>query len=259
MASDDEPVYRPDAIDTVRTGDGSHTLVDHRRDVHYSSMHGARDESRHIFVEGTGLAERPTPWRVLELGFGAGINFVQTALAFRRGGDDDPGRLIYHSVDYAPVCPEDVDFHEGSPGAMVRRALAGVEVEDPQPVEVESEDERIRLVLHPTSWRRLDLPDLGADAVFFDPFGPRNEPDSWQSTCFEVARAHMTDEALLGTYSAASAVKRAMFQAGFAVASTAGPGPKREITYAATSEARLRRVLDDPELLSADRYLNDEP
>jgi tRNA U34 5-methylaminomethyl-2-thiouridine-forming methyltransferase MnmC len=258
MAPDDESVDRPEAIESVRTRDGSFTLFDRRRDVHYSSMHGAEDESRHIFVEGTGLADRPPPWQVLELGFGAGINFVQTARAYRRVAGPSSGDLVYHSVDYAPVGPESVDFHGGEPGEMVRRALAAVSVDEPEPVAIDSDDDSIHLVLHPTPWLELDLPDLRADAVFFDPFGPKNEPDSWQAPCFEVARRHMTDEALLGTYSAASTVKRAMFRAGFAVASAPGPGPKREITYAAASNDRLRAVLDDPELLSADRYLDDD-
>lgn len=244
MSSPSDRVYRPDQVEVVETGDGSHTLFDRERDVHYSSLHGAVDESRHIFVEGTGLSDRQPPWHVLELGFGAGINFVETCRALR--SHTEMGKLIYHAVDYAPVSPESVEFHEMTDGSLVTRVLAAVDLERPTTVEVASSDERIELHLHPQSWLKLDLPDFRADAVYYDPFGPKSEPDSWTSACFEVAKRHMRAEALLGTYSAATRVKRAMFEAGFSVASASGPGPKREITFASR----------DPKNLSAYDILN---
>jgi tRNA U34 5-methylaminomethyl-2-thiouridine-forming methyltransferase MnmC len=249
MSSDRQTPYRPDELETVETRDGSRTLFDRERDVHYSSLHGAVDESRHIFVRGTGLAERPPPWRLLELGFGAGINFVQTIRALRDQHDD--GTLEYHAVDYAPVSPDDVAFHDGEAGEMVRRALEGIAPDAPEPVRVEDETGRVTLTVHPTAWRDLELGDFRADTIFFDPFGPKSEPDSWSADCFEVARRHLQPDALLGTYSAATDVKRAMFEAGLAVASADGPGPKHEITFA----ARRSEALDDYEQLDRDDYL----
>jgi len=241
--------YRPDDIEVVETRDGSSTLFDRERDVHYSSLHGAVDESRHIFVRGTDLADRPPPWRVLELGFGAGINFVQTVRAL-----DEDARLTYRAVDYAPVSPDLLEFHVGEAGEMVRSALDQIEPEAPAPVRVEDVTGHIELHVHPIEWRSLDLPDFRADAVFYDPFGPESEPDSWRRPCFEVAREHMRGDALLGTYSAATRVKRAMFAAGLAVATADGPGPKREITFA----ARDPDALSDYELLERRDYLEDD-
>lgn len=241
-------IERPDNVDVFETRDGSRTLVDRDREAHYSSTHGAEDESRHIYIRGTRVIERPSPWRVLELGFGAGVNFVQTARAARERGY----ALDYHAVEYAPVDPDLVTFHDGEPGDLVRRALEAIDLETPSPVEVTDSTGDIGLVLHPVEWCSLDLEDFEADAVYFDPFGPRKEPDSWRTACFHVAREHMQSDAVLGTYSAATRVKRAMFHAGLAVASAPGPGPKREITFASPS----REPLASYELLSDDDYLD---
>ncbi len=253
MTSPTRTPYRPDQLDVVETRDGSHTLFDHERDVHYSSLHGAVDESRHIFVHGTGLNDRPPPWRVLELGFGAGINFVQTLRAFReRFEPGETARLDYRAVDYAPVAAEVVDFHDGEAGEMVREALGQIDPETPRAVRVEDRTARVQLTVHPTDWRTLELADFRADALFYDPFGPKREPDSWTTECFEVARAHLRPDARLGTYSAATRVKRAMFEADLAVATADGPGPKHEITFA----ARHSETLEPYELLDRRDYLD---
>lgn len=242
--------FRPQSIEVVETRDGSRTLYDRERDVHYSSLHGAKDESRHIFVEGTGIAERSGSWRVLELGFGAGINFIETC---RRFLDENPsGSLVYHSVDYAPVTASDVPFHDGALGKLVRDVLGRADARKRNTVEQTARDGRIRLHLHPIDWCSLALEEFRADAIYYDPFGPKDEPNSWTPECFRVARRHIRDEGVLGTYSAASDVKRAMFRAGFFVASAPGPGPKREITFASPDEKTLERW----ELLDRGRYLD---
>lgn len=241
-------LYRPDSLRHVETGDGSFTLYDPDRDVHYSSTHGAADESRHVFVEGTELAAATPPRRVLELGFGAGINFVQSA----RRVADRPGRLEYHAVDYAPVPASTADFHDGKAGELVREALRRAEPRESH-VTVADEEFEIELHLHVTRWRRLEGETPTVDSVYFDPFGPKSEPASWEPECFAVAREAMHDDSLLGTYSAATEVKRAMFRAGLRVASAPGPGPKREITFAALREAPL----SGRELLNRSDYVDD--
>lgn len=242
-------VYRPDNVDIVETNDGSHTLWDRDRDVRYRSMHGARDESNHVFVEGTRLVDRPAPWRVLELGFGAGVNFCETVRALHDRHPD--GQLAYHTVDRAPVGPDCLSFHDGPAGRMARQALEALDLQAPRTVTVTGFDGRVTLHLHPMEWESFQNDELRADAVYFDPFGPRNEADSWTDACFEVAVEHMASDALLGTYSAASDVKRAMFRAGLEVATAPGPGRKREITFASPSAEALSLY----EQLSRDRYL----
>lgn len=60
------------------TDDGSQTLFVPQMDEHYHSVKGALTESLHIFIR-TGLNEsKATEPRVLEVGFGTGLNAFLT-------------------------------------------------------------------------------------------------------------------------------------------------------------------------------------
>ena len=64
----------------ILTEDGSHTLLVPEIDESYHSTHGAIQESRHIFIE-AGLKQRSVAEiRVLEIGFGTGLNAFLTLL-----------------------------------------------------------------------------------------------------------------------------------------------------------------------------------
>ena len=73
----------------IQTGDGSPTLYVPALDEHYHSTHGAIQEAEHVYV-GAGLTEglkRGMPvLRVLEMGFGTGLNALLT-WEFGEGGE----------------------------------------------------------------------------------------------------------------------------------------------------------------------------
>jgi tRNA U34 5-methylaminomethyl-2-thiouridine-forming methyltransferase MnmC len=236
MAAKDE---FPKALQAVETGDGSKTLYDPERDVHYRSIHGARRESNYVFLDATKLTERESPWRVLELGFGAAVNFTGVYAAASERSDVS---VEYHSVDYRPVAPDDIDFHEDGGGELARRALKSLRESGGDEARVRGLDGRLELHLHVVDWLDLDLEGFRADAVFYDPFGPRAEPESWTTSCFEVARRHMAPHGILATYSAATRVKKAMAEAGLFVASLPGPGRKREMTLASPTERPIEHA-----------------
>jgi tRNA U34 5-methylaminomethyl-2-thiouridine-forming methyltransferase MnmC len=226
----------PEPLEQVETSDGSKTLYDPARDVHYRSIHGARRESDYVFLSATKVTERASPWRILELGFGAAVNF--TGL-YNTSAQQPDMAVEYHAVDYRPVDAADIDFHASDGGDLARRALDEMHAGDADTAMVEGLDGRLSLTIHALPWLELDLGDFRADAVFYDPFGPRSEPGSWTVECFEVARRHMAEHAVLATYSAATRVKKAMAAAGLQVATYPGPGRKREMTLASPSAASL--------------------
>ena len=68
------------------TDDGSATLYVPELDEHYHSVKGARTESQHIFID-MGLKASPAPVpRVLEVGFGTGLNAQLTLEEAERSG-----------------------------------------------------------------------------------------------------------------------------------------------------------------------------
>ncbi len=245
---------RLEEVVVYETDDGSMTLHDRERNIHYRSYHGAISESRHVFLGATGITEVRGTWRVAELGFGAAVNFRQTVEAFRQS--EGAESLRYHSVDWRPVTASHLEFHEGEAGEMAREAVRRVhDHEGSDRVCITSDDGAIELWLYAQPFEEVDLSAVEAQAFYQDPFAKRVNPEGWSVESFGKARQAMDKRGRLATYSAATSVKRALFKAGFSVATAPGPGRKREMTVASPS----REVLEEAglEILSRDKYVSE--
>ena len=85
------------------TPDGSSTAFSSRFGECYHNRNGALSQARHVFLEGSGARRLPAP-RILEIGFGLGLNFLTSAAdALGRGAaldylayenDPQPSRLL---------------------------------------------------------------------------------------------------------------------------------------------------------------------
>lgn len=204
------------------TGDGSPTLV--RSDgLSYRSMHGARTEARHVFVAGAGLDVGEAPRRVVEFGFGAGTNFAATVIARRARGP-----LTYVGVDLAPVAPEDLPCFDAVAHALATAATTSGR----------AAQQEVALELRRVHFDDI-VPTKPFDAVFFDPFGPADEPDSWSVPCLLAARACLAPHGRLVSYAVAGWVRRNMAAAGLYVATPPGPEGKRQFTLATPTPAQL--------------------
>jgi len=214
-------------LEKVVTGDGSPTLVRRGSQVSYRSLYGARTESEEVFVAGARLADREPNWRIVELGFGVGTNF---AAVLERGRERGVA-VEYWSVERAPV-PPDLVCVDGLAGEMAVAALEQACRGMDRIVTIEAEGVVLHLVCG--EWIGAPLPG-DASAVFFDPFAPAVEPECWDTDAFALALSCLAEDGVLVTYSAATAVRTAMIDAGLFVASLPGPGRKREVTIAGRS------------------------
>jgi tRNA U34 5-methylaminomethyl-2-thiouridine-forming methyltransferase MnmC len=69
-------------LEIIVTADGSHTLRNRKLDETYHSIHGAIQESRHVFIR-NGLqfyheTRQSKEMSILEIGFGTGLNALLT-------------------------------------------------------------------------------------------------------------------------------------------------------------------------------------
>ncbi len=246
-----------DDLRIIRTEDGSTTLFDPRLQVHYRSTQGARLESMHVFLAGTRLAERQFPWQLLELGFGTGRNFLETAMFFFQHADSSQAKLLYHSIDFRLIS-----------GDLFRSLYREEKEYSPQLVDWVASlldeqrlepmtscfpfDPRLQLTLYPQHWRDVILPeDWCAHAFFHDPFAPDANPESWTTDYFRWAYRTLCSDGILATYSASTAIRMAMTEAGFFLAKRRGAGRKREMTLAALQTQPLAPF----KLLKRDYYL----
>ena len=89
-------------VNITETADQSRTAFSTRYQQTYHSTHGAKTESMHVYVNGAGVQNRlitQKPTRVLEIGFGLGLNFLLSAdLA-----ESHACPLSYVSVEHSPI------------------------------------------------------------------------------------------------------------------------------------------------------------
>lgn len=184
------------------TADGSATYVHPQLGCSYRSLKGARSESWHVFVQPSGLLQQPPgrSWRVLELGFGTGLNYVLTRQAALEVGV----RLDYSALEPAPLA--EPCWLWGSPPECL---------------------------MVPQRWQECQLPEGCYDCLYHDPFGPRHSPDCWTLECFQWARQRLRKGGRLLTYGASGQARRNMRAAGLMVGVYPGAPGKREMTVAA--------------------------
>jgi tRNA U34 5-methylaminomethyl-2-thiouridine-forming methyltransferase MnmC len=199
---------------SIATADGSLTYLHPVHGASYRSTRGAATESRHVFLEGSGLVRRPSPWRVLELGFGSGMNFQTTQRAAREAGVE----LFYTALE-----PEPMDAQLWLVDPEWRSAVWGEACSR----------EGITLTLERAGWQRVEPSPAAFEAVYHDPFGPAVAPECWTAECFRWAARALCGQGALATYGASSAARQAMLRAGLRVGVLPGAPGKREMTVAA--------------------------
>lgn len=225
----------------VKTGDGSHTLFDTEKNLYFRSLQGARSESDYVFFSSSRLSDQPAPRAVLELGLGTALNFLYTAdrLLLDKAGET----LDYYVVEAAPLSREAFTvlqhrqwLQEPALAELVENVLGELAAAP----ESHQNLGPIRLHAYKSRWQDLDLPpELEVQAIYHDPFGPKDNPECWQRDCFRWSGRHLSPTGRLVTYAASTQMRRELVAAGLCIASLPGSGRKREMTVAARHEAAL--------------------
>ena len=209
------------------TGDGSHTLYVPELDEPYHSVHGSIQESRHVYINEGFRKTSGDNLRILECGFGTGLNLLLTMEAART----EVKKVFYHAVEKYPLAPEEyVHLNFGS-------LVAGL-----PPHTLTS--------IHDGPWNRPFIPgdsftvfkELADfrnmapkgtfDLVYFDAFAPDKQPDLWSTKVFSKIFELMNPRAILVTYTSKGSVRRTLSSCGFSVEKLPGPPGKREMIRA---------------------------
>ena len=209
------------------TEDGSHTLYVPELDEAYHSIHGAIRESMHVFIKHGLRTTTTADLRILEIGFGTGLNAILTLSEASQSGQ----RIYYHAVEKYPLSKSEyqkINFSE------VRSDL-------PQD---------LFLAMHLAPWGKTaeigpgfdlykestDFRSMEAtgpfDLVYFDAFDPQKQPYLWTEEVFSSIAQSVRQGAVLVTYSAKGSVRRALISSGFEVQKVSGPPGKREMVRA---------------------------
>lgn len=220
-----------------RTEDGSATLFVPELDEHYHSVKGAHTESQHIFIDMGLKASVATSPRVLEVGFGTGLN----ALLTLEVAEGEERTVHYTGVELYPLQWEEVSVLNYSANPLFKELHtvgwnADVDItphftlRKVQGDIYEVLNERLSTIS--ALWpERKPLPLF--DVVYFDAFAPEKQPEMWSEELLRNVYACMSQGGIFTTYCAKGAVRRLLQAVGFVVERLPGPpGGKREILRA---------------------------
>jgi len=216
----------------ILTSDGSHTIEVPSMNVTYHSVHGAIQESMHVFIH-SGFHKATEIFsddsiRIFEVGFGTGLNALLTLIEAAK---------LNRTVHYKTIEPFPLDEQQ----TRSLNYCEQLQRTDLQPVFEQ---------LHLCGWENKvyvssnfsiqKLPSRLLEfktsesfhLIYFDAFDPRSQPELWSSEIFQNMFDMLEANGVLVTYSSKGDVRRAMLAAGFKVEKLTGPRGKREILRA---------------------------
>ncbi len=215
----------------VETSDGSKTIELQGMNEHYHSIHGAIQESLHVFIKNGlqfHLDKGFRQLKVLEIGFGTGLNFLTTMNHLK----DQPVSLEYLGIEAYSLPSHilnDLSYDQYFADEFIsfcQKVLNRpneVQESSRHPFQAQQVTERLE---------QINLPNEHFDLIYFDAFGPRVQPEMWTLDVFVKMFETLTIGGCLVTYCAKGEVKRTLKSAGFKVESLPGPPGKREMTRA---------------------------
>jgi len=210
----------------IITEDGSHTIYLPEIDEHYHSVHGAIQESLHIYIDAGLLQTTKKTINILEIGFGTGLNAYLTHCYARQNNisvnyfslEKYPlTKTEYSGLNYSMnIFPEFSDIFE-----QMHQADWNTEVEiSPQFTLQKMHSDLLSFSFDTES--KFDL-------VYYDAFAPGKQPEMWTDEILQKVAATVKKDGLIVTYCAKGTVRRAFASAGFLMERIPGPVGKKEI------------------------------
>jgi tRNA U34 5-methylaminomethyl-2-thiouridine-forming methyltransferase MnmC len=204
--------------------DGSNTIYNDEIDEHYHSHFGAITESKHIFIQAGMQHFVSNEIRILEIGFGTGLNALlalDEAIKSKR-------HTYYETIELFPL-DLNIIAQLNYPG-IVNFSLSNdfMQMHQCKPGEL--------LEINPYfSFRKIHGDALKAEfsgnfnVIFFDAFSPEKQPELWSHSVFEKLSKHLESNGILTTYCVKGMVKRTLKELGFKIELLPGPPGKRHI------------------------------
>ena len=208
------------------TKDGSPTIYVPQLDESYHSMHGSIQEANHVFINnGLKYFKDNKQLRVLEIGFGTGLNAL---LAAKYAHDNQLmiqyvgleayalDKALWQQISYAKTSHEKSWYFNMMSSPWEEESA------------IHPYFKILKNEIKVQQWETQER----FDVVFYDAFGPRAQPEMWQYALFEQLFGLLDDGGILVTYCAQGEFKRNLRDIGYKVESLPGPIGKREMTRA---------------------------
>lgn len=212
-------------LEIQTTADGSTTIYLPDMDEHYHSVNGAIIESQHIYINNGLLCHPSKNLSVLEIGFGTGLNAIQTIITC----DECCINVNYTTFEKYPLpreITEKLDFNLDKKYLELYTQLHLANWNTPTRItphfnllKIEGDLTQIKI-------------SGNYDVVYFDAFAPDKQSELWNEQLFQNIYDQMNDQGILVTYCAKGMVRRMLQTVGFSTFRLPGPPGKREILQA---------------------------
>lgn len=212
----------------ITTADGSKTIHIEDWNEQYHSKHGAIQEAYHVFIEHGLRLFQNTKVRILEVGFGTGLNALITLSELQKLDL----QISYTGVEAYPVSLDEVeqlDYCDQLDKVKLKDVFIKMH-ESPWEKEIEIVE---NFALHKQLKDFRSINDVNLfNLIYFDAFGARVQPELWTVGIFGKMYTALQEKGVLVTYAAKGSVRRALQEVGFSVERLPGPPGKREMLRA---------------------------
>jgi tRNA 5-methylaminomethyl-2-thiouridine biosynthesis bifunctional protein len=255
--------------------EAGHLLSTKFEDAYFSLKNGL-EESRYVFLEHNQLTQRfknlteGASFVVAEAGFGTGLNFLSCWQHWLDHAPTD-AQLSFISVEKYPLLPADLTRSLASWPSLAGLAddfcqsyeACFTSSQTPQYKTLSFGNVRLLLLIDDAELgfsRLLHSHDAqappqftanlavikpsweGVDAWFLDGFSPAKNPSMWTKSLYNTMALLSKKTTTFSTYTAASAVRRDLGEAGFNVIKAPGFGKKRDMLYGRFNPARQTKT-----------------
>ncbi len=203
-------------------------------DCYFASADGVA-ESQFNFLDGNNLPQRfreatPTLFTVGETGFGTGLNFLLTAQLWRDVAPKERA-LHYVSTEKHPIevnALAEIYRQQGWNDSLCKLVIDNYPALNVGVHRLQLSSTITLTLLFGDAAEQLSEFEFTADAWFLDGFAPARNPDMWSLPLCKSLAKRSRSGTTFATFTAASAVRKNLLEAGFVVNKSSGFGRKRE-------------------------------
>lgn len=213
----------------ITTEDGTVTVYSNVYNENAHSLHGATNETKLHYINGCKIIEKSknhSPLNILEVGFGAGIGFLETFKALK----DQHVHMISLEID-----PELIEY-------FCEQNNFKFKTNEKNDYTFKHENFLLEILIGNARERIKDI-NLDIHAIYQDAYSPRRNPILWTVEWFEDLKALSHKDVTLSTYSASSSIRKSLISAGFKLYQGDKFGHKRTSTRAGLKHE------SDPEII----------
>ena len=214
-------------VKLIITSDGSHSLLNEALNETYHSVHGAIQESQHVFIK-NGLRyylESTTSdhLSIFEVGFGTGLNALLTLKAM----ENTKTPVRYVAVESSPIGEELWESLNYTKALGLEDIFANLHRTS---WEISNQiTPQVSFIKRQTTLQAIELEAQSFDVVYFDAFAPNKQPELWTIDILRKVIDAMKVNGVFVTYCAKGQLKRDLKELGLIVETLPGPPGKKEM------------------------------